>query len=75
MNMTVGATICAALALIAASIATNAPDGFHFLWEAKAAAMSFSGIALLLADPSKALDLLKSRAPLEKIEQAKDGGD
>jgi hypothetical protein len=61
--MNILAVICAALALIAVSIAANAPDGFSYLWEIKAAAMSLSGISLLLADPSKALEILRSVSP------------
>ena len=43
---------------VAGSIIANAPTEFRYLWEVKAAAMSFAGIGLLLLDPGKALAVL-----------------
>jgi hypothetical protein len=45
------ALVCMALAVIAGAITANAPAGFVFLWQLKAATAGLTGLAALFLKP------------------------
>jgi hypothetical protein len=62
--MTQVVLVCAAACVVACAVLATAPADFPFLWETKAAALSFGGIGLLLLDPAKAFAVLSAATKL-----------
>ncbi len=60
MNRVV-ALYCAALCIAFTSVKMFAPETFPFLWQVKAAAFMFGGLALLFTNPDAIFEMIRTR--------------
>ncbi len=50
--LNIAVTALMALGIVSGAVVANAPEAFAYIWVLKAAAVSFTGVAALLMNPS-----------------------